>query len=185
MDNHTVIYKGAGKGFMDLPVDPKAALDAAKQGDLVAYNSLVRKHQDAAFTLAFYMLGDENAAVEVAQAAFLAAYQKLDRFNLNKQPNHSAASWFLSWVVKICLDQPAAALDGRISLPYDVCRQLHQLSPECRLAVILVDLLGLDYREAASAGGMKRKQLLSCLARGRISLIASSSAGSGGRDNHQ
>ena len=59
-------------------------VNRARRGDEVAWTTLVRRHQEPVFRLAYLMLGgrpDRTAAAEdVAQEAFVRAYLKLDQF---------------------------------------------------------------------------------------------------------
>jgi DNA-directed RNA polymerase specialized sigma24 family protein len=50
----------------------------------------------------------------------------------------------------------------------EVVGRLRALPPLCRLVVILVDCLGLSYREAAAAGGTSLERVRSSLAEGRV-----------------
>ena len=53
----------------------------ARQGDEAAWEVLVRQHQEAAFRLAYLLLGDAAEAEEAAQDALVRAYLALDRFD--------------------------------------------------------------------------------------------------------
>jgi len=54
----------------------------ARQGDGVAWEALVRQHQEAAFRLAYLFVSDADDAEDVAQEAFIRAFKALDRFDL-------------------------------------------------------------------------------------------------------
>ncbi len=56
-------------------------IDGARRGDPAAWERLVREHQEAAFRLAYLLLGDAHDAEDAAQEAFIRAYQKLDRYD--------------------------------------------------------------------------------------------------------
>ena len=56
-------------------------IQQARRGDAAAWEVLVRQHQEAAFRLAYLLLRDSADAEEVAQDAFVRAYQSLDRFD--------------------------------------------------------------------------------------------------------
>jgi RNA polymerase sigma-70 factor (ECF subfamily) len=53
----------------------------ARQGDEAAWEALVRQHQEAAFRLAYLLVGDSDEAEDVAQEAFIRAYRALERFD--------------------------------------------------------------------------------------------------------
>jgi RNA polymerase sigma-70 factor (ECF subfamily) len=56
----------------------------AQNGDELAWEKLVRLHQEAAFRLAYLVVGDAADADDVAQEAFVRAYLSLDRFELGR-----------------------------------------------------------------------------------------------------
>lgn len=53
----------------------------ARQGDGAAWEMLVGQHQEAVFRLAYLLLGDADEAQDVAQEAFIRAFQSLHRFD--------------------------------------------------------------------------------------------------------
>lgn len=56
-------------------------IQQARHGDTVAWEMLVRQHQEAAFRLAYLLLRNAPDAEEVAQDAFIRAYQALATFD--------------------------------------------------------------------------------------------------------
>jgi RNA polymerase sigma-70 factor (ECF subfamily) len=56
----------------------------AQRGDEAAWTELVRLHQEAAFRLAYLLLGDPDDAADAAQEAFIRAFQALDRFDTDR-----------------------------------------------------------------------------------------------------
>lgn len=56
----------------------------ASQGDETAWERLVSEHQEAVFRLAYLLLGDPDEAEDIAQEAFVRAYQSLDRFDTTR-----------------------------------------------------------------------------------------------------
>ncbi len=56
----------------------------AQQGDEQAWDRLVGIHQQAAFRLAYLVVGDAADAEDVAQDAFVRAFLSLDRFELGR-----------------------------------------------------------------------------------------------------
>ncbi len=69
----------------------------ARQGDNAAWEILVRQHQEAAFRLAYLLLGDGAEAEEAAQEAFVRAYLALDRFDESRP----FRPWLLSIVANL------------------------------------------------------------------------------------
>jgi RNA polymerase sigma-70 factor (ECF subfamily) len=64
-----------------------------QQGDDAAYELLVQEHQEAAFRLAYLILGDASEAQDVAQEAFIRAFRKLHRFDTERP--------FRPWILQI------------------------------------------------------------------------------------
>lgn len=56
----------------------------ARQGDIGAWEALVRNHQEAVFRLAFLFLADADEAKDTAQEAFVHAFRALDRFDASR-----------------------------------------------------------------------------------------------------
>ncbi len=64
---------------------PEAELiHRARKGDGTAWESLVKEHQTGVFRLAYLMLGNAAEAEDVAQEAFLRAFQALERFDAER-----------------------------------------------------------------------------------------------------
>ncbi len=64
----------------------------ARQGSEIAWETLVREHQQALFRLAYLMLGDASDAEDVAQEAFVRAFRALDTFDESRP----VRPWLLS-----------------------------------------------------------------------------------------
>lgn len=163
-------------------MDEIALIQAAQQGDLDAFNRLVLHYQDMAFNVAYRLLGEDASAADATQEAFIAAYRHLDRFRggsfkawllrivvngsydeLRRQKrwpqtelepenadgeDNAEPGW---------LADPSAGpqeLSERAELAAAIQRCLKELDADFRNAVVLVDVQGLDYSEAAQI--MKR-----------------------------
>ena len=63
------------------------------EGDVMAYSFLVDKYKDMAFTIALRIVGNREDAEEIAQDAFLKAYQSLNKFK--------GSAKFSTWLYKI------------------------------------------------------------------------------------
>ena len=57
---------------------------SARRGEAEGWEAIVRQHQEAVFRLALLLLGDAEDAQDVAQEAFIRAYQALDRFDASR-----------------------------------------------------------------------------------------------------
>jgi RNA polymerase sigma-70 factor (ECF subfamily) len=79
----------------DIPIaDEDAALVAAtRNGDLAAFETLVKRHQQRMLNVAFRITGCYEDACEVVQDAFVAAYRGLDGFR--------GAARFTTWLTSI------------------------------------------------------------------------------------
>jgi RNA polymerase sigma-70 factor (ECF subfamily) len=66
------------KGSLSLEAD---LIRRARAGDAVAYEALVRIHQEAVFRLAYLFLGSADDADDAAQEVFIRAHRALDRFD--------------------------------------------------------------------------------------------------------
>jgi RNA polymerase sigma-70 factor, ECF subfamily len=176
-------------------MDEIAMIDAARRGDLDAFNRLVLAHQDQVFNLTYRMLGEMEPAEDAAQDTFISAYR-----NLKGYRGGSFKAWLLRIATNACYDElrrrqrrptiplePVTPDDEEIESPAWIAdpgdspeeiaerQELNQaiqhclksLSPEFRSVVVLVDIQGLDYDEAAQAINKPVGTVKSRLARAR------------------
>jgi RNA polymerase sigma-70 factor, ECF subfamily len=173
-------------------------IQLARKGDLEAYNILVLKYQDQVFNHSYGLLGNSDLAEDMAQDTFLLSFRKIFQFRggsfrawLLKIAINLCYDEMRTW--KRTPTQPLELVneDGEINespywikdhymLPeesvemHEFCeaieRGLGELSLSFRIAVILVDIQQLDYKEAAAAMGTSTGTLKSRLARGRMML---------------
>lgn len=73
--------------------DDNVYLDRILNGDVAAYASLVEKHKDLVFSIALKVLHNREDAEEVAQDAFVKAYQSLGSFERKSK--------FSTWLYRI------------------------------------------------------------------------------------
>lgn len=173
-------------------------IEQAKGGDLEAFNELILAHQDLVYRQAFYILGDETAAEDATQEAFLKVYRSLNTFH-----GGPFRAWLLRITTNVCLDQ-LRWRKSRPSLPLEAYNQadeeievspwltdtgpspeklverkdaeaaivgcINQLRPEYRMAVILIDIQEMDYVEAAEILRVPLGTLKSRLMRARLQL---------------
>jgi RNA polymerase sigma-70 factor (ECF subfamily) len=71
----------------------------SQHGDRAAFNELVVAYQQTVYALAYRMLGDEQAAADVAQEAFFAAYRHIGTFR-----GQSFRAWLLRIVSNAAID---------------------------------------------------------------------------------
>lgn len=67
---------------------------SCRQGDTEAFSRLVEKYQDPIYGIAYRMVGNREEARDIAQEAFIKAFESIETFN-PKMP-------FKSWVYQIC-----------------------------------------------------------------------------------
>lgn len=85
-------------------LDERDAVARARSGDQDAFAYLVRQHEALAFRAAFLIVRDEAEAQDVAQEAFVRAYQALGRFD--------AAQPFRPWLLRIVTNLALNSLRG-------------------------------------------------------------------------
>ena len=168
----------------------------AREGELAAFNSLVLRHQNAAYGLALRFLSSREAAEDATQEAFIRAYRAIGTFR-----GERFRSWLFSIVANACRDelrrrrrrpqrsldeareQPdradldptdtdptpeAQALSGELREALE--RSLMQLPEDWRLVVVLSDVQGLSYEEIAESTGVPLGTVKSRLSRARARL---------------
>ncbi|HEV2492215.1 MAG TPA: RNA polymerase sigma factor [Terriglobia bacterium] len=80
--------------------DDAALIREAQQGNLKAFEELVRYYDKVVLRLAFHLTGSEQDAQDVCQEAFLNAYRNLSRFRFEC----SFYTWIYRIVTNQCLD---------------------------------------------------------------------------------
>ena len=81
--------------------DDKPLVQAAQEGDMVAYEQLVARHRDKIYARAYSMMRNEDDAVDLSQEAWVKGWQRLKQF----QGEASFATWMTRIVINLCLDQ--------------------------------------------------------------------------------
>ncbi len=179
-------------------MDEIALIQAARGGDLDSFNRLVLEYQDLVYNQAYRMIGEEEAADDAAQTAFISAFNHLSSFR-----GGSFKAWLLRIVTNACYDElrrrkrrptiPLEPLDDageevespswmvdpadrpeeqvlRVELQNAIQHCLDKLPDDFRSAVVMVDVQGLDYSEAAESIGTPIGTIKSRLARARLRL---------------
>lgn len=147
-------------------------LPATADLQIMGFNSLALQTQDEAYTLAYYLLGNERHAERATQAAFEQLHQharlEFNRFRLE----------VLRRVVEGCrrighIMPGRAGLRSTLSMVAHRDETIHRLLPLSdgeRFVVVLVDILGLSYEEAAQVLGSSKKEVGRTLAQARLAL---------------
>ena len=176
-------------------MDEIALIQDAKQGDLDAFNRLILAYQDRVYNQAYRVLGESQAADDATQEAFISAYKNLRSFRggsfrawllrivtnacydelrrRKRRPTTSLEPLDESgdeiesphWIA----DPGELPEDNivRAELGKAIQHCLDKLPPDFRVVVVLVDVQGMDYREASSVIGKSLGTVKSRLARGR------------------
>jgi len=125
---------------------------------LSLFNQQVLQCQDDAYTLAWYLLGDETEAEAVMQSAVQATFHC---FSSNRS---DCRLLILEQVVEHCWRRkPAACSSAEPGISYDI----HFLTQHERVVLVLIDVLGLDYPGASFITGMPLEKIGSLLAHAR------------------
>ena len=161
-----------------MDTDDSALIEKCRAGDVAAFEPLVEKYRQRVWRLAYNVLRDREEAWDVAQEAFIKAYQAL--------PSFRGQSAFYTWLYRITMNVAAdrarsRAAQGRAfgtervpeedwervitdpnpaeASPADaasrreerqkIMRALDQLSEDHRRIIMLGDLEGQSYREIA------------------------------------
>lgn len=179
-------------------MDEAYLIENAQRGDLDAFNRLVLAYQDYVYNQAYRILGDEAAAADAAQEAFVAAYHNIRSFR-----GGSFRAWLFRIVTNACYDElrqrkrkPTTSLEPlndageeiespqwladpsegpedtlmRTQLANAIQHCLEDLPLEYRMVAVLVDVQGMDYDEAAQAISKPLGTVKSRLARARLRL---------------
>jgi len=156
------------------------------QGDLTAFEQLVRRHQAPAWNVAFRFLGNAHEAEDIAQEAFLRILGAAHRY----QPTASFRTYLYRIVTRLCRDHRRKSspssypnLDAEISQapsPEDcviageerlaVQEALASLPARQREVVVLRYYESLSYDEIGEVTKNSRKGVERLLARGRAAL---------------
>ena len=76
-------------------------VQAARKGDMVAFEQLVARHRDKIYARAYTMMRNEEEAVDLSQEAWVKGWQRLVQF----QGESSFTTWMTRIVINLCLDQ--------------------------------------------------------------------------------
>lgn len=87
------------------PLTDAELIDAARRGDVAAYEELVRRYEQLAFRTAFLLCGDADEAKDAAQEGFVRAYGALRRFRAGAEPR----PWLLRIVANAARNRRRAA----------------------------------------------------------------------------
>ncbi len=87
------------------PPDEMVLVKRVRQGDLGAYDELVRRYQERIYATVYHMTSNHEDANDLAQEAFIKAYQALKSFK--------GGSSFYTWVYRIAVNKTINFLKQR------------------------------------------------------------------------
>lgn len=167
----------------------RVLVEAAQRGDRQALDDLLRRHYGRVFAVCKRILNHDADADDATQETLIAAVRGLPRFD----GNAAFSTWLYRIATNACLDQlrrrkrrPATSLDSMPefadlaeSRPFDssvvdqmaVQQALERLPEDFRIAVVLRDVVDLDYADIADTLGVPIGTVRSRIARGRAVLV--------------
>jgi RNA polymerase sigma-70 factor (ECF subfamily) len=186
------------KALQNAAASEKTLIRAVQRGDLEAFNLLILRYQNLLFGIALRLLNDEDAAADAVQEALISAFRRFDTFRgdslrswlarvvvnacydeiRKKRRQHSVPLEQFNaegdeietsyWLVDPQAD-PEVQYESS-ELENAIQKSLNKLPAIYRLVLVLVDVEGLSYEEAASAAGVPVGTVKSRLARARLQM---------------
>lgn len=175
--------------------DEAKLIERARSQELDAFNQLVLRYQNLAYSVAYRMIQDDAATLDIVQDSFIKAYHAMPRF-----AGGNFKSWLMRIVVNSCYDElrkrkrrrtdslenlttepePLATLTSRPEAPEDHAERMElqraieagitRLPDEQRMALVLCDIHGHSYEEIVDITGWPMGTVKSRINRGRIKL---------------
>jgi RNA polymerase sigma-70 factor (ECF subfamily) len=163
-------------------------LHAAQRGDRQALDVLLRTHYDQVYAVCFRLVGNASDAADATQEALIAIVRGLPRFDGRSRIN----TWIYRIATNAALDElrrrgrrpqldrfgnderaesvAEPSTESRVDDQLLVDAALQRLPVEFRVAVVLRDLLDLEYADIATIVGVPPGTVRSRIARGRALL---------------
>lgn len=171
---------------MSNQVDDAILVQAAQDGDIDAFEAIVRRHQADVYRVAVRMLGSRADAQDVTQETFVRAWRGLGRFRADS----AVGTWLYRIVTRRCLDviaarrtdehldedvqtsagDPSESAEQRERLQV-VTRAIAMLPAEQRAALVLREFESLSYQEVADVLGTTVSAVKGRIHRARITLL--------------
>jgi RNA polymerase sigma-70 factor (ECF subfamily) len=178
-------------------IEETAWIASARRGNMEAFNQLILRYQDSLFNVAVRILGDDDKAADAVQEALISAWRSLHTFSggsfrawLSRTVINKCYDEFrrtgrhpnlpLVPVVdgeeledRDFLRDPGLSLDTQMEaseLNDALQRCLQTLPIAHRAVLVMVDVDGMNYDEAASSLGIPIGTVKSRLARARASV---------------
>jgi RNA polymerase sigma-70 factor (ECF subfamily) len=163
------------------------AVEAARTGNLAAFETVMRQYERMVLVTAVRLLGNVEDAKDASQEVFLRLYRNLGKVGTD----HNFSGWLYRVTVNVCHDmgrrrrasvpmedvpEPVSAGDNPQESVTGAERQralrmsLRTLSEKERAAVVLRDLEGLSTEEVARALGSTEATVRSQVSKARVKM---------------
>ena len=172
-------------------ISDERCVERIKSGETELFEVLIRRHQKKIFNLVYRMIGDYDDASEAAQEVFLSAYKSIRQFRADAK--------FSTWLYRIALNQasvqrksltrrrqrtvslldsdpvdpafkdPALSVVQR-EIQFQVHNAMKSLAPDHASVVLLIDMQGVSYEDAAQMLEIKIDTVKTRLHRARLAL---------------
>jgi RNA polymerase sigma-70 factor, ECF subfamily len=172
-------------------VEDSILVRAAQDGDVDAFEELVRRYQTSIYRVALRMLGSRADAQDAVQDTFVRAWRSLPRF----RHDSAISTWLYRIVTRRALDKIAsrrstgrldeveieAGPDPAQTAEHQerfraVRRAIADLPPEQRAALVLREFEGLSYQEVAQVVGASVPAIKTRIHRARLTIIQQTSS---------
>jgi RNA polymerase sigma-70 factor (ECF subfamily) len=192
------MYSICMNGLQNPSTPEKRLIRAAQRGDLEAFNQLILRYQNLLFGIALRLLNDEDVASDAVQEALISAFRRFHTFRgdslrswlarvvvnacydemRKKRRQHSVpleqynaegdeietSYWLVDPQADPELQFESTELESAIQ------NSLNRLPSIYRIILVLVDIEGLSYEEAAMAAHVPVGTVKSRLARARLQM---------------
>jgi RNA polymerase sigma-70 factor (ECF subfamily) len=175
----------------------RVLLSKLRRRDPLAFETLVKEHQDRVFDFCFRMVGDREDAADLVQEIFVSIHQNLEKFRMDAK----LSTWIYRISKNHCLNKlkylrrrgrgrseelgevPESALNAAVGAPQKpddaleasreralIQRAIAELDEEQRVLVALRDIEGLSYEEIVEITELPEGTVKSRLHRAREKL---------------
>ena len=162
----------------------------SREGDLATFNVIVERYQAQVLSVAWRVVGTRASAEDIAQETFISAYRAIGKFR-----GGSLRAWLFRIASNLGVDllrsskrRPEDSLDQSLENPAfqvasgdetpeqaalrgelggEIQKAILSLPDDQRVALLLIDVQGLSYDEAAEATGPSVGTVKSRLSRAR------------------
>ena len=168
-------------------IDDAFLVQAAQDGDLAAFEAIVRRHQRSVYRVAVRMLGSSADAQDVTQDTFVRAWRGIHSFRRDS----ALSTWLYRIVIRRCLDllatrrsfEPLAEAELALVVPdvadsvaqrerlRAVMQAINRLPADQRAALVLREFEGLSHRELAEVLAISVPAVKARIHRARLAML--------------